>query len=66
MRNDDKLEYLTIILITIGFIATGLRLLNIYCEYGAIYGLIIAICETVFGLILLVRTLLHIKRHYSK
>ena len=66
MRNDDKLEYLTIILIAIGFIATGLRLLNIYCEYGSIYGLIIAICEMVFGLILLVRTLLHIKRHYSK
>ena len=66
MRNDDKLEYLTIILIAIGFIATGLRLLGIYCEYGDIYGLIIAICEIVFGLILLVRTLLHIKRHYSK
>ena len=66
MRNDDKLEYLTIILIAIGFIATGLRLLNIYCEYGDIYGLIIAICEMVFGLILLIRTLLHIKKHYGK
>ena len=66
MRNDDKLEYLEIILIAIGLIATGLGLLNIYCEYGAIYGLIIAICEMVFGLILLVRTLIHIKRHYSK
>ena len=48
MRNDDKLEYLTIILLAIGFIVTGLGLLNIYCEYGAIYGLIIAICEMVF------------------
>ena len=66
MRNNDKLEYLTIILIAIGFIGTGLGLLGIYCEYGAIYGLIIAICEIVFGLILLVKTLLHIKRHYSK
>ena len=66
MRNNDKLEYLTIILVAIGCIVNGLGLLNIYCEYGAIYGLIIAICEMVFGLVLLVRTLLHIKRHYSK
>lgn len=66
MMNDDKLEYLTIILIAIGFIVTGLGLLGIYCEYGAIYGLIIAICEMVFGLILLIRTLLHIKKHYGK
>ena len=66
MRNNDKLEYLTIILLAIGFIVTGLGLLNIYCEYGAIYGLIIAICEMVFGLILLIRTLLHIKKHYGK
>lgn len=66
MRNNDKLEYLTIILLAIGFIVTGLALLDIYCEYGAIYGLIIAICEMVFGLILLVRTLLHIKKNHSK
>ena len=66
MRNDDKLEYLTIIIIAIGSIVTGLGLLNIYCEYGAIYGLIIAICEMVFGLVLLIRTLLHIKKHYGK
>ena len=66
MRNNDKLEYLTIILLAIGFIVTGLGLLGIYCEYGTIYGLIIAICEMVFGLVLLVRTLLHIKKHYSK
>ena len=66
MRNNDKLEYLTRILVAIGCIVNGLGLLNIDCEYGAIYGLIIAICEMVFGLILLVRTLLHIKRHYSK
>ena len=66
MRNNDKLEYLTIILLAIGYIVAGLRLLNIYCEYGAIYGLIIAICEMIFGLILLVRTLIHIKKHYSK
>ena len=55
MRNDDKLEYLEIILIAIGLIATGLVILGIDCKYGTIY-----------GLILLVRTLLHIKRHYSK
>ena len=66
MRNDDKLEYLTIILIAIGCIVTGLRLLGIHCEYGTIYGLIIAICEMVFGLILLIRTLLDIKKHYRK
>ena len=66
MRNNDKLEYLTIILVAIGCIVNGLGLLNIYCEYGAIYGLIIAICEIVFGLILFVRTLLHIKRYYNK
>ena len=66
MRNNDKLEYLTIILIAIGFIVTGLGLLNIYCEYGAIYGLIIAICEMVLGLVLLIRTLLNIKKHYGK
>lgn len=66
MRNNDKLDYLTIILIAIGFIVTGLGMLNIYCEYGTIYGLTIAICEMVFGLILLIRTLLHIKKHYGK
>ena len=66
MRNNDKLEYLTIILVAIGCIVNGLGLLNIYCEYGAIYGLIIAICEMVFGLILFVRTLLYIKKHYYK
>ena len=66
MRNNDKLEYLTIILLAIGFIVTGLGLLGVYCEYGAIYGLMIAVCEMIFGLVLLVRTLLHIKRHYSK
>ena len=66
MSNNDKLEYLTIILVAIGCIVNGLGLLNIYCEYGAIYGLIIAICEMVFGLILLIRTLLHIKKHYGK
>ena len=66
MINDDKLEYLTIILLAIGFIATGLRLLGIHCEYGTIYGLIIAICEMVLGLVLLVRTLLDIKKHYRK
>ena len=66
MRNNDKLEYLTRILVAIGCIVNGLGLLNIYCEYGAIYGLIIAICEMVFGLVLLIRTLLHIKKHYGK
>ena len=66
MRNDDKLEYLTIILIAIGLIATGLRLLGIHCEYGTIYGLIIAICEMVLGFVLLIRTLLDIKNHYKK
>ena len=66
MMNNDKLEYLTIILVAIGCIVNGLGLLNIYCEYGAIYGLIIAICEMVFGLILFVRTLLYIKKHYYK
>ena len=66
MMNNDKLEYLTIILVAIGCIVNGLGLLNIYCEYGAIYGLIIAICEMVFGLILLIRTLLHIKNRYCK
>ena len=66
MRNDDKLEYLTIILIAIALIATGLRLLGIHCEYGTIYGLILGICEMVFGLVLLIRTLLDIKNHYKK
>ena len=66
MRNNDKLEYLTIILLAIGFIVTGLGLLNIYCEYGAIYGLILGICEMVLGLVLLIRTLLDIKNHYRK
>ena len=32
MRNNDKLEYLTIILLAIGFIVTGLGLLKIYGE----------------------------------
>ena len=66
MRNDDKLEYLTIILIAIGLIATGLSLLGIHCEYGTIYGLIFGICEMVSGLLLLIRTLLDIKNHYRK
>ena len=66
MRNDDKLEYLTIILIAIGFIATGLKLLGIHCEYGTIYGLALGICEMVLGLVLLIRTLLDIKKHYRK
>ena len=66
MRNDDKLEYLTIILIAIGLIVTGLRLLGIHCEYGTIYGLVLGICEVVLGLVLLIRTLLDIKKHYRK
>ena len=66
MRNDDKLEYLTIILIAIGLIATGLSLLGIHCEYGTIYGLIWGICEMVLGFVLLIRTLLDIKNHYKK
>ena len=66
MRNDDKLEYLTIILIAIGLIATGLSLLGIHCEYGTIYGLVLGICEMVLGLLLLIRTLLDIKKHYRK
>ena len=66
MRNDDKLEYLTIILIAIGLIATGLRLLGIHCEYGTTYGLIFGICEMVLGLVLFIRTLLDIKNHYKK
>ena len=66
MRNDYKLEYLTIILIAIGLIATGLSLLGIHCEYGTIYGLIFGICEMVSGLLLLIRTLLDIKKHYRK
>lgn len=66
MRTSDKLEYLTIILIAIGFIATGLKLLGIHCEYGTIYGLVLGICEMVLGLVLLIRTLLDIKKHYRK
>ena len=66
MRNDDKLEYLTIILIAIGLIATGLRLLGIHCEYGTIYGLILGICEMVLGFVLFIKTLLDIKNHYKK
>ena len=66
MRNDDKLEYLTIVLIAIGLIATGLSLLGIHCEYGTIYGLILGICEMVSGLLLLIRALLDIKKHYRK
>lgn len=66
MRNNDKLDYLTIILIAIGFIVTGLGMLGIHCEYGAIFGLIFAICEITFGLVLLIRTLIYIKKHYGK
>ena len=66
MRNNDKLEYLEIILIAIGLIATGLNLLGIHCEYGTIYGLILGICEMVLGFVLLIRTLLDIKNHYKK
>ena len=66
MRNDDKLEYLTIILIAIGLIATGLSLLGIHCEYGTIYGLILGVCEMALGLLLLIRTLLDIKNRYKK
>ena len=66
MRNNDKLEYLEIILIAIGLIATGLVILWIHCEYGTIYGLILGICEMVLGLVLLIRTLLDIKKHYRK
>ena len=66
MRNNDKLEYLEIILIAIGLIATGLSLLGIHCEYGTIYGLIFGICEMVLGVVLLIRTLLDIKNHYKK
>ena len=66
MRNDDKLEYLTIILIAIGLIATGLRLLGIHCAYATIYGLVVGICQMVLGLVLLIRTLLDIKKHYRK
>ena len=66
MRNNDKLEYLEIILIAIGFIATGLVILGIDCKYGTIYGLILGICEMVLGLVLLIRTLLDIKKHYKK
>ena len=66
MRNDDKLEYLTIILIAIGLIATGLSLLGIHCEYGTIYGLILGICEMVLGFVLFIKTLLDIKNRYKK
>ena len=66
MRNNDKIEYLEIILIAIGLIATGLSLLGIHCEYGTIYGLILGICEMVLGLVLLISTLLDIKNHYKK
>ena len=66
MINNDKLEYLEIILIAIGLIATGLSLLGIHCEYGTIYGLILGICEMVLGVLLLIRTLLDIKNHYKK
>ena len=66
MRNDDKLEYLEIILIAIGLIATGLVILGIDCKYGTIYGLILGICEMVLGFVLLIRTLLDIKKHYRK
>ena len=66
MFNNDKLEYLEIILIAIGLIATGLVILVIDCKYGTIYGLILGICEMVLGLALLIRTLLYIKNHYKK
>ena len=66
MRNNDKLEYLAIILISIGLKATGLGILGIDCKYGTIYGLIFGICEMVLGLVLLIRTLLDIKKHYRK
>ena len=62
MRNNDKIEYLEIILIAIGLIATGLVILWIDCKYGLILG----ICEMVLGLVLLIRTLLYIKKHYRK
>ena len=66
MRNNDKLEYLTIILLTIVSIVTGLKLLVTYCEYGTTYGLAFGICEMVLGFVLLIRTLLDIKKHYKK
>ena len=66
MRNNDKLEYLEIILIAIGLIAIGLVILGIDCKYGTIYVLILGICEMVLGLVLLIRTLLYIKNHYKK
>ena len=66
MRNNDKLEYLTIILLTIVSIVTGLKLLVTHCEYGTIYGLVFGICEIVLGFVLLIRTLLDIKKHYKK
>ena len=66
MMNNDKLEYLTIILIAIGLIATGLVILWIDCKYGTIYGLILGICEMVVGFVLLIRTLVYIKKHYRK
>ncbi len=66
MRNNDKLEYLAIILIAIVLIATGLGILCIDCKYGTIYGIIMGICEIVLGLALLIRTLLDIKKHYKK
>lgn len=62
MRNNDKLEYLGIILIAIGLIATGLVILGIDCKYGLILG----ICEMVLGFVLLIITLLDIKKHYIK
>ena len=51
MRSNDKLEYLEIILIAIGLIATGLVILGIDCKYGTIYGLILGICEMVLGFV---------------
>ena len=66
MRNNDKLEYLAIILIAIGLIVIGLGILVIDCKYGTIYGIIMGICEIVLGLALLIRTLLDIKKHYRK
>ena len=66
MINNDKLEYLAIILIAIGLIVIGLGILGIDCKYGTIYGIIMGICEIVLGLALLIRTLLDIKKHYKK
>ena len=66
MRNNDKLEYLEIILIAIGLIATGLVILGMDCKYGTIYGLILGICEIILGVITHIKTLLDIKKHYRK